>query len=340
MAWVRLDDRFYDNPKIIGLSDQAVLLYISALCYSSGQLTDGFIPEKALRRIGWRSDDLESDVTELVNAGLWEPTDGGYMIHDYLEYNPSREELEDLREKRSQAGRRGGMASAAKRQAKSSAIDEHEDDTQSADTQANTRANAEARAEANAQANAQADAQAKPKQNSTPNPNPIPNPIPNPNPYPDPKQPNQPRAPAVGRSVTTPGPPGKTDQLDPTGAPGSADAHRNGCHPPPEEAERSFRLLTDPEVGLGEKQAMRLARVHAFPWLLRQVFAWRRDLEAGRVSGPGALVSRCDRHFSAGELTERDRASPLYRRYVSEADEAEERRRRYIPDEYADLIEH
>ncbi|MCD6291804.1 MAG: hypothetical protein J7M34_15010, partial [Anaerolineae bacterium] len=108
----------------------------------------------------------------------------------------------------------------------------------------------------------------------------------------------------------------------------------------PEESARGFRLLTDPEVGLSEKQARRLAGEHTFSWLLRQVFAWRRDLEAGKVSGPGALVSRCDRHFDAGELTERDRASPLYRRHVSEIDEADERRRKYVPDAYAELIEH
>ena len=39
--WVKLDDRFTDNPKIARLSDKAFRVYVHALCYSAGALTDG-----------------------------------------------------------------------------------------------------------------------------------------------------------------------------------------------------------------------------------------------------------------------------------------------------------
>jgi len=51
---------------------------------------------------------------------LWEPVDGGgYIIHDYHDYNPTKEEMLKTREERAKAGRQGGLKSAAsKREAK------------------------------------------------------------------------------------------------------------------------------------------------------------------------------------------------------------------------------
>lgn len=44
----------------------------------------------------------------MVNAGLWEVVDGGYVVHDYLDYNPSKDEVLAHKE----ASRRGGKSSA------------------------------------------------------------------------------------------------------------------------------------------------------------------------------------------------------------------------------------
>ena len=41
MTWLRIDDAMVDHPKIIGLSDGAFRLHITALCYCARHLTDG-----------------------------------------------------------------------------------------------------------------------------------------------------------------------------------------------------------------------------------------------------------------------------------------------------------
>ena len=85
MTWVRLDDRFPEHPKIVGLSDRAFRAHVTGLAYCARYLTDGTVPRGALpaRRV----------LVELVAAGLWAP-DGAdaCSIHDYLDWNLSKEE--------------------------------------------------------------------------------------------------------------------------------------------------------------------------------------------------------------------------------------------------------
>ena len=105
-----------------------------------------------------------------------------------------------------------------------------------------------------------------------------------------------------------------------------------------ETQNRSRLLLLDPEVGLSDVVASRLAAEHSFEWLLRQVFAWRDDIVAGRVDSAGALVNRIDRNYGPGQLTERDRASPLYQRHVSEDEQRAVEAGKYTPAEYEGII--
>lgn len=88
MPWVRFDDRFPMHRKVRRLSDSAFRLHVSAIHWASEHLTDGHIPNGEL--------DLVSDsrsprkaVGELERAGLWDPVDDGWLIHDFLEYQPS-----------------------------------------------------------------------------------------------------------------------------------------------------------------------------------------------------------------------------------------------------------
>lgn len=89
MTWVRLDDGFADHPKTIGLSDRAFRLHVRALCYCSRHLTDGAVPK------GFGDVRV---VRDLVAVGLWDETEQGYFVHDYLEYNYSRADIEGSRE--------------------------------------------------------------------------------------------------------------------------------------------------------------------------------------------------------------------------------------------------
>jgi hypothetical protein len=86
MPWVRIDDQLSDHPKIVAAGPDAAWLYIAGLCYASRYLTDGFIPEAQVRRLT----DIKSPIAaakRLVDVGLWDEVEGGYMVHDYLEYN-------------------------------------------------------------------------------------------------------------------------------------------------------------------------------------------------------------------------------------------------------------
>jgi len=105
MAWVNLDDRYPEHPKIEPLSDGAFRLQTSAICYANHYLTDGHIPARKLSGLVPRY--RKSYVDELVKVGLWEPTDGGYLLHDYLDWNRSRKEVEAFSKKQSERGKAG-----------------------------------------------------------------------------------------------------------------------------------------------------------------------------------------------------------------------------------------
>lgn len=150
MVWVRLDDHFDENPKIAAVGPLGLALWTVGLAYCNRNLTDGFIPfnvangllsweyldpqDDTGRRKRWKvsvssgmvGDDVSSErvIDLLVYAGLWEWDDdrGGYYIHDYDHFQPTRAEVEAERLAKQAAGRAGGQASAlARAQAKAEA---------------------------------------------------------------------------------------------------------------------------------------------------------------------------------------------------------------------------
>lgn len=122
MSWVKLDDSFYDNPKVMQaqlVEPASTGLYCMALSYCGRHGTGGAIPS------WWPQGKLPARalraraIAALVDAGLWEEAEDGWAIHDYAVYNYSAEEQAErsktLAEKRAEAGRRGGLASAQRR---------------------------------------------------------------------------------------------------------------------------------------------------------------------------------------------------------------------------------
>lgn len=96
MAWVKLDDGFPNNPKVASVSLRARWLHLVAMCYCGRNLTDGALSSRAVRVVVAEADVPRKHVDELHHAGLWDRAADGYLIHDYLEYNPSRDKvLED-----------------------------------------------------------------------------------------------------------------------------------------------------------------------------------------------------------------------------------------------------
>ena len=110
MTWLRLDDSFYEHPKVVGLTDAAFRLHVRGLCYCSRLTTDGFITDALMRQTFPRA---AQQTKELVSARLWTREQGGYRIHDFLKYNPSREEVESKREIARRIRVEGGKARAS-----------------------------------------------------------------------------------------------------------------------------------------------------------------------------------------------------------------------------------
>lgn len=129
MSWVRLDDGIFDHEKIVNLSDAAQLSHVRGIVYCARNLTDGRVPMGAARKMG-----TARALRELIPV-VWHPVEAlcercrerpeatqagdGYYIHDYLDYNPTRLEVEEERrtkhEAKARSGRSGGIASGVAR---------------------------------------------------------------------------------------------------------------------------------------------------------------------------------------------------------------------------------
>lgn len=118
MPWVRFDDAFPIHRKVDGLSDAAFRLHVSAIFWCARNLTDGVVPKEDLELVTARVRTPERFAADLVRRGVWhepgyvcESEDcpafhegaGGWTIHDYLEFQPSKERVHV--ERRSNADR-------------------------------------------------------------------------------------------------------------------------------------------------------------------------------------------------------------------------------------------
>lgn len=104
MSWLKIDDGFVEHFRVDPLSDRAFRLHVAALCHCSRNLTDGHVSTKNVRVLRARSNNAGvKHVDELLEAGLWVQNGDGYVIRDYLDYNPSAEKV---RQERSKAAER------------------------------------------------------------------------------------------------------------------------------------------------------------------------------------------------------------------------------------------
>jgi hypothetical protein len=106
MAWVKLDDQFYMNPKVLAAGPHAVALHVAGMCWVGGQLTDGRIPRATLPLLLGQAGVPQKTVARLVEVGLWETTATGWVVHDWLQWNPPAAQV--------RAEREAGKARAAK----------------------------------------------------------------------------------------------------------------------------------------------------------------------------------------------------------------------------------
>lgn len=121
-----------DHPKWEGLTDAAFRLAVRALVWArkpERRRHPGFIPSTQLIYLARRSAPVAARlVEELMRTGkpefehgLWEPTEGGWLIHDFNEYDPATA-IQDAAQmlakpgtSKVEAGRLGGTRSAEAR---------------------------------------------------------------------------------------------------------------------------------------------------------------------------------------------------------------------------------
>ena len=122
MSWLRIDDNFVEHPKVLDLSDRAFRLHMAGLCFCARNLTDGVLVARAVKTVCAITGANRRHLVELRDVGLWDERADGYAIRDYLDYNFDRESIKALREKRADAGRKGGIRSGEARRSKTEAF--------------------------------------------------------------------------------------------------------------------------------------------------------------------------------------------------------------------------
>lgn len=118
MAWLRIDDRFRTHPKMhkAGL---AGWLAFCGICYCREHLTDGVIPREAVQTLAPGLTSPYKHAAKLVEIGLWHEHLDGFQVHDFLDWNPSRQDVMSLRDKerdkkRTQRGHNGDSHASAR----------------------------------------------------------------------------------------------------------------------------------------------------------------------------------------------------------------------------------
>ena len=107
--FARLALDYFDHPKIMSLSAEAIVAHLEMIVYSRKYGTDGAIPMRFAMRFA-------SDVlNELANNDPEKPSiilndDGSVTIHGYSDMQETSEQIEERRQVRRAAGRTGAKA--------------------------------------------------------------------------------------------------------------------------------------------------------------------------------------------------------------------------------------
>lgn len=101
MTWLKISDEFLEDDTVLELKDRGYRLHVSAMVYSSRNLTDGVISVRSIKVLeAILAYPLSKFVAELIDSGLWIPTvGGGYEIKNFLKYNPPASEVKARRDR-------------------------------------------------------------------------------------------------------------------------------------------------------------------------------------------------------------------------------------------------
>lgn len=103
MTWARLDDRFWSNRKVRASWKQcraSIGLHVMAITYCAMHETDGVIDGDFIEALMPKPAERQQAIDALLDTGLWHSgVDDFYCINDYLEFNPSRHQVAERRQR-------------------------------------------------------------------------------------------------------------------------------------------------------------------------------------------------------------------------------------------------
>jgi len=144
--FISVETDFFDHPKTLAIGPELGFAVLASWAYCHKQLTDGVLPEQAAKQILPHKRDRD----RLVKHGWWEEHKGGYLIHDYLKHQPSRN---TMRQKSDAARNAAGIRWSVRADAEQHADEPGED------AERNAKGNAERNASRNAKGNASGNAE-------------------------------------------------------------------------------------------------------------------------------------------------------------------------------------
>lgn len=101
--WIVLHDGMPDHPKVEDLSDRAFRTLVRLWCWCGRHLTDGHVTAAV-----WKKITTPTVRRELLEAGLVDAyRDGSFVMHDYLDWQRSADEVNAALETKRSAGRMG-----------------------------------------------------------------------------------------------------------------------------------------------------------------------------------------------------------------------------------------
>ncbi len=123
-----MDDQWPFNRKLREVEPLDRLLWVMSIPYCSSQNTDGRLSGPMLEMVAFLAGVTKpyEAADRLVAAGLFDLDAGGWSVHDYLTFNPSAAQREDISAKKAEAGRKGGYAKAGTVPANSQANSQHD----------------------------------------------------------------------------------------------------------------------------------------------------------------------------------------------------------------------
>ncbi len=114
MSWFRICDTLPFHRKILKAGNEAVGAWARMGSWCAKHLSNGAVSLEAAELIT-----TPAVLDRLVVVGLLERSEDGFVLHDYLEYNATADEVEAERSKKREvkvdSGRRGGIASGIAR---------------------------------------------------------------------------------------------------------------------------------------------------------------------------------------------------------------------------------